>query len=110
MPPKVQIYHAEDCSQLFSLFIFSYLIYGIPISFSMEFFLGRRFWFGLALGVKLSKKKKRLSWLFVFPVIAEERVSTGKTESCNFQFLVFLNRKNKYRKKAAIGVFKRSED
>ena len=66
MPPKVQIYHAEDCSQLFSLFIFSYLIYGIPISFSMEFFLGRRFWFGLALGVKLSKKKKEAQLIICF--------------------------------------------
>lgn len=48
------------------------------------------------------KKKKKEAQLIVFPVITEERVSTGKTESCNFQFLVFLNRKNKYRKKAAI--------
>ena len=86
MPPKVQIYHAEDCSQLFSLFIFSYLIYGIPISFSMEFFLGRRFWFGLALGVKLSKKKRgSADYLFFLSLLRREWAQV-KQRAVTFNF------------------------
>lgn len=54
------------------------LIYYIPISFSVEFFLWEvGFCFDLVIGVKLSQKES-LSRLFALPVIAEERVNRGK--------------------------------